>query len=139
MNDRLPNSGWITKTHFAFCRVNIYVNTRRIEFEKEEADRILPFHKSGMVAFADNGRDEAAFNRAPVYKDELLCPGLAAQAGLSDKAADRILGEPVLATATKRSNSSIPYKSRIRSLSVAAAGNWNNTRSSLNKEKPICG
>ena len=39
-----------------------------------------------MVAFADTGSDEAAFNRAAIYEDELLRSGLATQACLSDKA-----------------------------------------------------
>ena len=62
----------IAKTHFAFCRVNIYIDTRRIKLEKEERNRILPFHESRMVAFTHSGSDEAAFNRATVYKNELL-------------------------------------------------------------------
>src|SRR5437588_9017617 len=92
MNNRLPNSDRVTKTHFAFCRVNIYINTRRIDLEKKERDRILPFHESGMVPFTDSGSDKAAFNRATIYKQELLRPGLAAQAGLPDKATNPNLG-----------------------------------------------
>ena len=41
-----------------------------------------------MVAFAETGCDEAAFNRPAVYKNELLRPRLPAQACLPDKAAN---------------------------------------------------
>src|SRR5262249_45753188 len=85
---RFAHSGRIAKTHFAFCRVNIYIDTRRIEVEKKERNRILPFHESRMVAFTDSAGDKAAFNRATVYKNELLRSGLPAQTSLSDKAAD---------------------------------------------------
>ena len=39
-----------------------------------------------MIAFADPGSDEAAFNRTAIYKDELLGSALAAHSRLSDKA-----------------------------------------------------
>ena len=41
-----------------------------------------------MVAFAESGCDETAFNRPAVYKNELLRPRLPAQTCLPDKAAD---------------------------------------------------
>src|SRR5438552_17008215 len=88
LNDRFPNSGWITKTHFAFRRVNIYIDTRRIELEKEERHRVLAFHESRMIAFTDRASNKAAFNRAAIYKNELLRSGLAAQTSLSGKATD---------------------------------------------------
>src|ERR1043166_28593 len=92
LNDCFTHSGRVTKTYFALCRVNIYIDTRRIDLEKKEGNRVLPFHESGMVAFADSGSDEAAFNRAAAYKNELLRSGLATQTGLSNKAADTDLG-----------------------------------------------
>src|SRR6266496_3018933 len=82
-NDRFANSARIAKPHFTFCRVNIYINSRWIQLQKNERDRILPFHESGMVAFTHSGSDKAAFDRAAVYKDELLRPCLPAQPRLS--------------------------------------------------------
>src|SRR6516162_5736372 len=68
LNDCFTHSARVTKTHFALCGMNIYIDTRRVELEKEERNRVLPFHESGMVAFADCSGDKAAFNRATVYK-----------------------------------------------------------------------
>ena len=76
--------------------MNIYIDTRRIELEKKKRNRILPFHESGMVAFTDSGSDKAAFNRAAVYKKELLRSGLAAHTCLPDKAADPNLGRTII-------------------------------------------
>src|SRR6266508_3394489 len=85
MNDRLPDCGRITKTHLALCRVNVYVDSRRIEFQKEKGNRILTLHKRSMVAFTDSRREKRAFNGPPVYKNELLRPCLPAQSCLPDK------------------------------------------------------
>src|SRR4029450_11371525 len=85
MNDRLPDCGGITKTHFALCRVNVYVDSRRIEFQKEKGNRILTFNKRSMVALTDSRRKKRAFNSAAVYKNELLSPRLPAQSCLADK------------------------------------------------------
>src|SRR6266567_1349374 len=85
MNDRLPDCGGITKTHFALCRVNVYVDSRRIEFQKEKGNRILTFHERSMVALTDSRCEKRAFNGAPVYKNQLLRPCLPAQSCLPDK------------------------------------------------------
>jgi hypothetical protein len=87
-NDCFPNCGRIAKTHFALCRVNVHIDNRWIELKKQECNWILSFHESGMIAFTDSGSDEAAVNGAAVYKDELLCSGLATYACLPDKTAD---------------------------------------------------
>src|SRR5437667_12880980 len=87
-NDLFANSARIAKAYFAFCRVNIYINSRWIHLQKDERDRILPFHESGMVTFAHSGSDKIALDRAAVYKDKLLRLCLAAQTCLSNKATD---------------------------------------------------
>jgi hypothetical protein len=77
-NHRLAHTVGIAKTDFAFCRVHIYIDSRGIELNKKERNRILPFHKSCVVAFADGPGYKIAFNRPPVYEHELLAAGLSA-------------------------------------------------------------
>ena len=62
MNERSPpDCTGITKTHFALCRVNVYVDSRGIEFNKEKGNRILTFHQRSMVALADSRREKMRF------------------------------------------------------------------------------
>src|SRR6516162_4558985 len=90
-NDLFANSARIAKAYFAFCRVNIYIDSRWIQLQKDERNRIVPFHESGMVTFTHSGSDKATFDRATVYKDELLRLCLAAQTCLPNKATDSTL------------------------------------------------
>src|ERR1051326_6296612 len=88
MNHDLAYAGGIAKAHFAFRRVNIHIDTARIEFNKKKRDRVLPFHKRRVVAFADGPSDEAAFNGAAIYEHELLAAVLSTQTCLTNKTAD---------------------------------------------------
>src|SRR6266508_6178877 len=85
MNDGFPDCCRIAKTHFAFCRVNIYIDSCGIEFQKEKGNRILAFHQSGMITLADSCCEKPAFNGTAVYKNELLRPGLSTQSCLTYK------------------------------------------------------
>ena len=87
-NHRLAHAVGIAKTDFAFCRVHIYIDSAGIELNKKECNRILPFHKSCVVAFADGPGDKIAFNRPAVYEHELLAAGLSAETCLTDKTTD---------------------------------------------------
>ena len=87
-DDRFTYCSWITETHFALCRVHVYIDCGWIEIEKKKRDRILPSHERGVVAFPDSRGNDAAFDRAAVYKNELLRARLPAQAGLTDEPAD---------------------------------------------------
>ena len=91
-NHRLAHTVGIAKTHFAFCRVHIYIDSRGIELNKKERNRILPLHKSRVVAFADGPGDKTAFNRPPVYEHELLAASLSAETCLTDKTTDSNFG-----------------------------------------------
>jgi len=88
MDDRLPDCSGITETHFALCRVNVYIDGGWIEIEENKRDRILSFHERGVIAFADSRGNNPAFDRAAVYKDELLRPRLPTQTRLADEPAD---------------------------------------------------
>src|SRR6266487_3107065 len=85
VNNRFTDCSRIAKTHFAFCRMNVYVDRRGIDLEKEERYRILAFHQSGMITLADSCREKSAFNGAAIYKDELLRPCLPAHSCLPDE------------------------------------------------------
>jgi len=87
-DDRFTHRSRIAETHFAFCRVNVYIDCGWIEIEKKKRDRILPSHERGVVAFPDSGSDDAALDGAGIYKNELLRARLPAQAGLTDEPAD---------------------------------------------------
>src|SRR5438034_6870118 len=85
VNKRFTDCSRIAKTHFTFCRVNVYIDRRGIDFEKEERYRILAFHQSGVITLAECSREKRAFNGAAIYKDKLLRPCLPAQSCLADK------------------------------------------------------
>ena len=68
--------------------MHIYIDSRGIELNKKECNRILPFHKSCVVAFAHGSGDKIAFNRTAVHEHELLAAGLSAEACLTDKTTD---------------------------------------------------
>jgi hypothetical protein len=87
-NDRFTHAVRITETHFAFCRVHVYIHRRGIQLKKKERNWVLPFHERGVVAFANRPCDQTAFNRAAIYENELLTAGLSAQTCLADKSAD---------------------------------------------------
>src|SRR5262249_15771766 len=84
-NHRLAHAVGIAKTHFAFCRVHIYVHGAGIDFKKQKRNRVLPFHKSRVVAFAHGPSDKTAFDRPAVSEHELLASVLSAQTSLTDK------------------------------------------------------
>ena len=65
---------------------------RGVELKKKERNRVLPFHESRVVAFADGPSDKTAFNRPAVYEDELLAAGLSAETCLTDKTTDSNFG-----------------------------------------------
>src|SRR6266513_4312429 len=75
-NDRLAHSVGIAKTHLALCRMHIYVHSAGVEHEEKKRNRVLPFHKSRVVAFAYCPCDKTTFDRPAVYEDELLTAGL---------------------------------------------------------------
>src|SRR6266513_816016 len=77
-NNRFTDSSRIAKAYFAFCWVNVYIDRRRIDFEKEERYRILAFHQSGMITLTKCCREKPALSGAAIYKDELLRPCLPA-------------------------------------------------------------
>src|SRR4029450_13275503 len=87
-NHPLAHAIWIAKTHFAFRRVHLYIHSAGIEFNKKERSRVLPFHKSRMVAFADGPGNKTAFNRPAVYEYQLLAAVLSAETCLTDKTSD---------------------------------------------------
>ena len=91
-NDRFTHAIRIAETHFAFCRVHVYVHRRGIKLKKEERNRVLSFHKGGVVAFANSPGEQTAFNRTTVHEHELLSAGLSAQTCLPGKTADSNLG-----------------------------------------------
>src|SRR5204862_897755 len=68
----LANSGRITKTNFAFCRVYIHIHLTRVELNEQERNRKLSAHQSGMITFAQSRGENAALDRAAVNEDELL-------------------------------------------------------------------
>src|SRR5262245_11019555 len=78
----------ITKTDLAFSRVDIYIDSAVVDLKKKERNRVLPFHKSGVVAFADGAGDQAAFDRTAVYEHELLAARLSAETCLTDETTD---------------------------------------------------
>src|SRR3954454_10667297 len=87
-NHRFAHTIGITKTHFAFCRMHIYIDSFGIELNEKERNRILSLHQSCVIAFADSSSDKVAFNRASVYEHELLAATLPAETCLTDKTTD---------------------------------------------------
>src|SRR5262249_50770400 len=81
----VANRGRIAKTHLAFCRVDIHVDFRRIELEKEKGHRILPLHQRSVIALLQSGSDDSAFDRPAVNENKLLAATRPADSGLSDK------------------------------------------------------
>ena len=65
-NDRVADIVWITETDFAFRWMDIYIDQRRVEIEKQKRDRILPFHQRGVITLAHSCSDEGVFDGAPV-------------------------------------------------------------------------
>ena len=83
---RTPLGSRKRTSRFAGCT---FTSTARgIELNKKERNRILPLHKSCVVAFADGAGDKIAFNRTPVYEHELLAACLSAETCLTDKTTD---------------------------------------------------
>ena len=64
----------------------------RIELKKKECNRILSFHKSGVVTFAYRSSNQTAFNCPAVYEHVLLAAGLSAEACLTNKTSDSEFG-----------------------------------------------
>src|SRR5262245_23464229 len=85
MNNPFPDCRGLTKPHFAFCRMYVYVDGRGIELETEKGDWVMPFHEGGMIALADSCCEKPTFDGATIYKDKLLRPRLAAQSRLTNK------------------------------------------------------
>ena len=72
MNNRFTDCSRIAKTHFAFCRVNVYVDRRGIDFEKEATDRVAPFHQRRVIAFHQGEIQTAILHRAFVDEEMLI-------------------------------------------------------------------
>src|SRR5438094_9804718 len=92
-NHRVAHAVGIAETHFALCRVHIYIHSAGIELNKKKRNWVLPFHESSVVAFADGPGDKSAFDRPTVYNHELLAAGLSAETCLTDKTTDSNFGE----------------------------------------------
>src|SRR5437762_8097191 len=48
-NHRLAHAIGIAETHFALCRVHIYIHSAGIELNKKKSNWVLPFHESSVV------------------------------------------------------------------------------------------
>ena len=68
--------------------MNVYVDSRGIEFQKKKGNRILTFHQRGMVALTDSRSEKHVFNSPTVYKNELLGPRLPTQSCLPNESTD---------------------------------------------------
>src|SRR5262249_2816148 len=86
--DCFANSIWIAETNLALCRMYIYINRGRIEFEKKKRDRVLALHQRRVIPLAHGGGDERAFDRAAFHGHGLLGASLSAHSSLPDESAD---------------------------------------------------
>ena len=68
--------------------MDIYINRRWIEIQKEEGHGILAFHQRSVIALAQCSVHHRTFDRTTVDEDELLRTCLPAQADLGDQTAD---------------------------------------------------
>ena len=87
LDDSLANGGRIAKADFAFRRMHIYVNARRIDLKKEKSNRILSFHEGSMITLAQRPTQQWVFHGTAVHESELLIARLPAHACLPDKSA----------------------------------------------------
>src|SRR5688572_25010646 len=85
---RFPNKAGIAKTNFAFRGMNIHVNRRRIEIEKQEGHRKLALHERGVISLPKRRCEHRTFDGASVHEDQLLRAALPAHAGLANQPAD---------------------------------------------------
>ena len=51
LRDELPDGSFAMEFHFTFGRMNVHVHFRRINFQKQTADRITALHQCGVIAF----------------------------------------------------------------------------------------
>ena len=87
LDHNLANGGRIAKADFAFRRMHIYVNARRIDLKKEKSDRILSFHEGSVITLAQRPIQQWVLHGTPVHESELLVARLPAHACSSDKSA----------------------------------------------------
>ena len=86
LDNCLANAGRIAKTNFAFRRMDVDVYFTWIQINEQKRNRKLSAHESGVITFAQGGREDSAFNRASVYENELLCSRLPAHPSATDPA-----------------------------------------------------
>jgi hypothetical protein len=86
LDNCLANAGRIAKTNFAFRRMDVDVYFTWIQINEQKRNRKLSAHESGVITFAQGGREDSAVNRASVYENELLCSRLPAHPSATDPA-----------------------------------------------------
>ena len=65
---------FLVEFYLSFGGMNIDVHGGRIDFQKESADRIAPFHERGVIAFQQRIIESAILNRPAVDEKVLVLP-----------------------------------------------------------------
>ena len=63
------------KLHLPLRRMDIHVHCRRVNFDKQAANRVAPLHQGVMVALNQRVIDAPILHGTPIYKHKLAIPG----------------------------------------------------------------
>ena len=85
LRHELAHGAFAMKFHFAFGGMNIHIDARRINFQKQTANRIAAFHQRRVIAFEQREIESAIFDRATVHEQMLIFARGTGNAGRADK------------------------------------------------------
>ena len=88
LGQQLAHGPFAMEFHLALGRVDVHVHFRRIDFQKQTANRIAVFHQRGMIAFQQREIDAAIFHRPAVDEHMLVRARGPGDARRADEAPD---------------------------------------------------
>ena len=66
-----PHLSFLVEFHLALGRMDIHIHRRRIDFQKQAADRITAFHQRRVIAF-QQGKIQSAILHRPAVDEQML-------------------------------------------------------------------
>ena len=88
LGEQMAHGPFAMEFHLALGRVDVHVHLRRIDFQKQAANRIAVFHQRRVVALQQRKVYPAIFHRAAIDEDMLVSPAGPRDARRADQSPD---------------------------------------------------
>lgn len=85
LRDEVADGAFIVEFHLALGRMNVHIDTRGIDFQKQAADRVAAFHQRGVIALHQREVQPAIFHGTAVDEEMLILARRARDAGRADE------------------------------------------------------